>query len=270
MKYASRKYIDLIQAVSSKWASWDPPHPIKVGDYGTVDKDTGRFEKDGNIYDDPAIAALSLDHQPETLAPDEKIIFTSQTENSSEFKLSPEVKIPGIAEASIKGQWKFKTGKRGALLAMAQPRSSKFSSENVLLKRLVDRPELKDKYLVTETVSCHAYSLYLSSKSDDTVSLALVATTPIPVAPLVSAGGEVGGSWWSKTGSGVFRHGCAPQGTYSFTPLFVLKQVRKKSGFPYREHAEEDNSDDWETVNTPWWPLDEDGEEEVFEDTVFE
>ncbi|KAJ7759647.1 hypothetical protein B0H16DRAFT_1534018 [Mycena metata] len=267
MKYASRKYIDLIREVSSKWASWDPPHLIRVGDYGTVDKDTGRFEKDGNIYDDPAIATLSLDHQPEILAPDEEMVFSSQTEHNHEFSLSPEIKIPGIAEASIKGQWKFKTGKRGALLVMAKPRSCKFSSENVLLKRLVDRPELKDKYLVTETVSCHAYSLYLSNKSDDTVSLALVASTPIPVAPLLSAGGDVGGSWWSKTGSGVFRHGCAPQGTYSFTPLFVLKQIRKKTVFSRGPVEEED---EWKNVDTPWWPLDEDGEEEVFEDTVFE
>ncbi|KAJ7869564.1 hypothetical protein B0H14DRAFT_3440559 [Mycena olivaceomarginata] len=49
MKYASRKYLDLIQAASSKWANWDPPHPIKA-----IDKDTGRFEKDGNIYEDAA------------------------------------------------------------------------------------------------------------------------------------------------------------------------------------------------------------------------
>ncbi|KAJ7186404.1 hypothetical protein C8R46DRAFT_274783 [Mycena filopes] len=266
MKYASRKYIDLIHAVSSKWASWDPPHPIKVGDYGVVDKDTGRFVKDGNIYEG---LQLELD-QPEILPEDEKIVITAQTEHNHDFNLSPELNIAGIAEASIKGQWKFKTDRTGALLAMSHPRSSRLGAENGLLKRLVALPELKDKYLVTETVSCHAYGLYLSSGSEDTLSLALVATTPIAVAPLLSAGGEVGGSWWSKSGSGLFREGCVPRGTDSFTPLFVLKRIRKrKTGFPYRTDAPE-AEDGWESVDPPWWPLDEDGEEEVFEDTVFE
>ncbi|KAJ7832400.1 hypothetical protein B0H14DRAFT_2803061 [Mycena olivaceomarginata] len=159
MKYASRKYIDLIQAASSKWANWDPPHPIKVGDYGTVDKDTGRFEKDGNIYEDSATAALAADHLPEIAATDEKIVISSETEQKRDLNLNPQVSIPGIAEASIKGQWKFKSGK---LLVMAQPRSS-WVSANALLKKLLEIPALKDKYLVTEIVACHAYSMYLSS-----------------------------------------------------------------------------------------------------------
>ncbi|KAJ6604910.1 hypothetical protein B0H10DRAFT_2077692 [Mycena sp. CBHHK59/15] len=267
MKYASRKYIDLIHAVSSKWASWDPPHPIKVGDYGTIDKDTGRFERDGNIYEDPSTATLAADHPPESAAPDEKMVITSETEQKRDFSFGPQVNIPGIAEASIKGQWKFKTGKTGALLVMAEPRSS-FIHASVLLQKLVDIPALKDKYIVTETVACHAYSMYLSSKSEGTVSLALLATSPIPVTPLISAGGEIGGSWWSETGAGVFRHGCAPPETYSFTPLFVLKRVRKKGFIPYRGTPSTQEADDlWEDAESPWKPLDEVGEEEPFEDT---
>ncbi|KAJ7794475.1 hypothetical protein B0H14DRAFT_3556880, partial [Mycena olivaceomarginata] len=85
-------------------------------------------------------------------------------------------------------------------------------------------PVPKDKYLVTEIVACSACSMYLSSKLEDTVSLALLAKSSIPVVPLVSAGSELGGSWWSETGAGVFRHGCVPSGKYSFTPLFALKR----------------------------------------------
>ncbi|KAJ7900700.1 hypothetical protein B0H14DRAFT_2671480 [Mycena olivaceomarginata] len=245
MKYASRKYIDLIQAASSKWANWDPPHPIKVGDYGTVDKDT-----------------------------DEKIVISSETEQKRDLNLSPQVSIPGIAEASIKGQWKFKSGKTGALLVMAQPRSS-WVPANPLFKKLLEIPALKDKYLVMEIVACHAYSMYLSNKLEDTVSLALLAKTPIPVAPLVSASGELGGSWWSETGAGVFRHGCVPPGTYSFTPLFALKRIRKpgflsRGAAPGRHHVLLANAArcSWEDAEKPWWPLDEDGEEETFKDTV--
>ncbi|KAK7017678.1 hypothetical protein R3P38DRAFT_3201233 [Favolaschia claudopus] len=270
MKYASRKYVDLILQVSSKWASWDPPHLIEVGDYGTIDKETGLFQKDGNIYTDPATAKLCADYQPDTRAPDEVMVVCSQTEKKRDFGLGPEIDIPGIAEASIKGQWKFKSGKTGALLVMAQPRSSIISG-GALFSKLIDTPSLKDKYLVTETVACHAYSLYLSSKMDDVISLALVAKTPLPVSPLVSAGGEISATWWSQTGSGVFRHGCAERGTYSFTPLFALKRLRKISFVRYRgEPTPEERAEDmWDSEpESPWGPLDEDGEEDVFEDRV--
>lgn len=84
-KQASRKYIDLIQQASSKFANWDPPHLIKVGcptlnlcgnlsrpahsqagDYGKIDRETGKFEKEGNIYDnsctDRVVADLAAQH----------------------------------------------------------------------------------------------------------------------------------------------------------------------------------------------------------------
>ncbi|KAJ7892257.1 hypothetical protein B0H14DRAFT_2560321 [Mycena olivaceomarginata] len=235
-----------------------------VGDYGTVDKDTGRFEKDGNIYENAATAALVADHPPEIAAADEKIVISSETEQKRDLNLSPQV-IPGIAEASIKGQWKFKSGKTGALLVMSQPRSS-WVPANALFKRLLEIPALKDK-------------IFRRAKNravEDTVSLALLAKTPIPGAPLVSAGGELGGSWWSEMGAGVFRHG--------FTPLFALKRIRKP-GFLSRGQPPEDimcvSSREcasvlanaarcsWEDAEKPWWPLDEDGEEETFEDTGF-
>jgi hypothetical protein len=61
----------------------------------------------------------------------------------------------------VKSQWQFST-KRGALLVMHQPRSA-YIPPKVLLKTLINITKLKDKYLVTETFTCPAYSLYLSS-----------------------------------------------------------------------------------------------------------
>ncbi|KAJ7631809.1 hypothetical protein B0H17DRAFT_1164188 [Mycena rosella] len=252
MRYASRKYIDLILTASSKWASWDPPHPIKASrGLRDRDKETGQFQKDGNIYEDAATAALAADIRPETLAPDEHMVISSEATQKREFSLGPHINVSGLVEASIKGQWKFRSGKTGVLLLMAQPRSA-LLPVTAFLKHLVDLPVLKDKCLVTETVSCHAYSMYLSTKSEDTISLALLATTPLPMAPLVSAGGEVGVSWWSETGGGVF------------TPLFVLKRVRKQGFVPYRgAPAPEDEDELWVDAESPWAPLNEDGEEEL-------
>lgn len=78
----------------------------------------------------------------------------------------------GIAKASVKGQWVFGS-KRGALLVMAQPRSSHIPP-GVILKHLAKVEALKDMYLVTETYSCPAYSLYLSSGSECSCTLSIM------------------------------------------------------------------------------------------------
>ncbi|KAJ6629834.1 hypothetical protein B0H10DRAFT_2208392 [Mycena sp. CBHHK59/15] len=105
MKYASRKYTDLIQTVSSKWANWDPPHPVKVGDYGTLDKETGQFERDGNIYEDASTATLAADHPPQVAAPDEKVVISSETAQQRDFSLGPHVAPdpPLVSEGDISG-----------------------------------------------------------------------------------------------------------------------------------------------------------------------
>jgi hypothetical protein len=69
--------------------------------------------------------------------------------------------VPGLAEASIQGQWAFGST-RGALLLMAHPRSS-YILGDTLLKQLTKVQALKDMFLVTEVFLCPAYSLYLSS-----------------------------------------------------------------------------------------------------------
>lgn len=80
---AQRKYIDLIKEVSSKWANWDPPKRVHVsfaslrfvatlnsrfytqaGDFGTVNRKTGEFLVDGNIYTHQDIAPIAQQYPP--------------------------------------------------------------------------------------------------------------------------------------------------------------------------------------------------------------
>jgi hypothetical protein len=77
--------------------------------------------------------------------------------------------VPGVAEASVKGQWDFGR-KRGAVLVMAHPSSSRIPAQS-LLKHLVNLPDLKDKFLVTQTFHCHAYSLYLSGEGEKLIRM---------------------------------------------------------------------------------------------------
>ncbi|KAF9461885.1 hypothetical protein BDZ94DRAFT_1298991 [Collybia nuda] len=274
MRYSSRKYIDLIHSTSSKWANWDPPHQIRVwrfvGDYGVIDKETGVLDKEGNIYDDPATAELVMDYLPIEGAQETKFIISSFGVRYQDLRLEPGIQLPaGLAEASIRGQWQF--GKRrGALLIMSQPRSQHIPS-NTFLKDLIGISKLKDKALVTEVVSCPAYSLYLSGANEETISIALIAGVP-GIVPVATIGGEVGMSWWSRYSSGLFREACDNAGKFSYTPLYALRKIRKPSLLRRRgSHTPDPEGDEvWGDYPEPWGDLDEDGEEEEFEDEVYD
>ena len=48
-----------------------------MGDYGTIDKETGQFQKDGNIYEDETTAHLADNHKPVMGAPEDILIVSS-------------------------------------------------------------------------------------------------------------------------------------------------------------------------------------------------
>ena len=72
--------------------------------------------------------------------------------------------VAGILDASIKGEWQFQNGKRGALLIMVKPRAS-ILPRDILLNTLWAVKELDGKELVTEVTKCPAFALYLSDQS---------------------------------------------------------------------------------------------------------
>jgi len=192
------------------------------------------------------------------------MVVASDTVTQHELSLKADLNVPGLAEASIKGEWQFGK-KRGALLIMDRPRISHIPP-NELLKQLVDVHTLEDKVLVTEVVSWPAYSLYLSSKQTDLISLALLVAAPQPGA-VASVGG--GSKWWKKNATGLLRSAC--DNAYSFSPLFALKKIPKKGFTLFRDGqvATPEGDDLWVDAQPPWGALDEDGEEEPFEDTIF-
>lgn len=51
--------------------------PLKVGDYGTINKKTGQFEREWNIYDNPLTADLMAEHLPIDDPQDDKFIISS-------------------------------------------------------------------------------------------------------------------------------------------------------------------------------------------------
>jgi hypothetical protein len=56
----------------------------------------------------------------------------------------------------------------------------------------------------------------------------------VPVNPALIAGGGIEASWWNQNTTGVFRCACDSKGSYRYTPLYLLKDIRKK-GFLRRD-----------------------------------
>ena len=54
---------------------------------------------------------------------------------------------------------------------------------------------------------------------------------PVPHAPGVIAGVEAEGKWWVQNASGLFRSAREPHGKNGYTPLYMLKEIRKKKSF---------------------------------------
>ncbi|KAH0835710.1 hypothetical protein J3R83DRAFT_9531 [Lanmaoa asiatica] len=281
MPYLQRKYIDLIREVSSKWGNWDPPIPIEVGAYGEVENETGELRVDGNIYDPEFQDELNklgftlrmADHPPQEGGVEEDFIIASKGAKRVDLHLGPNVNLAGLATASIKGQWQFEHGKRDALLIMHRPRL-RFLPRNVILEPLYRVPKLKDKWLVTNIHTCPAFSMYLSNKSGERVSLALVAQAPVAGMAGITAGADGGFAWWSDTQADLFRKACDKAGNYCYTPLYMMK---RRIGWVQRLFREDETNEVkqsgdelWCDVSPPWDPLDEEGEEDTLDVQVEE
>ncbi|KAG1732678.1 uncharacterized protein EDB91DRAFT_1251721 [Suillus paluster] len=282
MKYASRKFIDLIQGATSKWANWDPPKKIKVGDYGMIINETGEFDWQGNIYSSDFQQQLKsskykfdfvFDPTDPTLLPqeqesgDDQFIVKSWGVTTKEVKASPEVDVPGAVSAALTVDLQFDGNKRAAVLVMHKPRYSTLPNDERIIKLLKSLPDIvKGKYIVTEVISCAAYMMHLSDKKAEKFSVTLKANAP--VAPAVTAGGTASFTWVSEASYGMSRQGSDPAARYM--PLYRLKKPRSKFWVWPLTHRGDENDDDpierWGDVDPPWDPLDDEGEEDEIYD----
>lgn len=276
---ASRKYIDLIHQASSKWANWDPPIEIKVGDYGFIDAATGELVVEGNIYNTEFQTSLvkqglkinlsEQSCQPQESGIDDNMIITSFGVKQTELSVSSEVSSLNLASASMKIACQFPEGKRGAILAMYRPQQHYIPQAKVLT--FVHKAiELRDKYLVTGTFTCPGFYMCLSDKSGERMALALTTRAPIPATTDLTVRGTASiVDWWTDAQPAVCRSGVDKAGSYRYTPLYTLKRTQNSwVRRLFRGEEEEETEDDlWLDCAPPWRPLDDDGiEDPVWED----
>jgi len=91
------------------------------------------------------------------------------------------------------------------------------------------------------------YSSLTGPVDKDVIDVALVATAPTPSAAAV--GGEIGATWWTQNKNEEFRGACDPNGSYSYTPLYMLKKIRKKGLLRRESPVLIENDDLWVAVH---------------------
>ncbi|KAG9313689.1 hypothetical protein JVU11DRAFT_6036 [Chiua virens] len=277
LPHAQRKYIDLIRYASSKWVNWNPLTEIRVGAYGTFSNETGDFITEGNVYDPDfqgvldkqGIKFIMADHPPVEGPIEDDFIVASRGVKRSDLNVEDKVDVADVANASLKGEWTFQNGKRDALFIMHRPRQVSIPP-NMVLGPLYEVDMLIRKWLVTSVNVCPAYSMYLSNKSGERVSLALVAETPVQTATGVTADAKSGFHWWTDAQTGLLRNACDEAGNYAFKPLYSLRYPIKRVRRFFRDkiRPEPTGDDLWYNESPPWEPLDEDGEEDPIDDEL--
>lgn len=264
MVRAERKYVDLIrQSTLGLFANWDPENPIKVGSYGRFDLDTSRFTVLGNIYDPEFQVLLDAvhgnfkmsDYPPELDPVEQDMIVTSTGARKHLFDPGPNAKKENFKRASFKMNFKFLSGKRSAVLIMHKPRLQHIP-RNKVLDVLYRIPEFNGLFIVPSVYKCRAWSIYLSSKLEEIVSIALLPS---------KVGFDL--EWWCSSDSDFLRQGTDKDGFAS--PLFSGKQKlplirRYMRGMPVPDPEPGDKF--WIDGCPGWEPVDEDG----YDDPIWE
>ncbi|KAG1731834.1 uncharacterized protein EDB91DRAFT_1058480 [Suillus paluster] len=265
MVRAERKFVDLMRSISSFWCNWSPDDPIEVGSYGRFDLETTRFTVLGNIYDTEFQVLLDAvdgkfkmsDHPPEMDPVEQDMILTSTGARKQPFDPGADGKIQNFRKAEFKTNFKFLGNRRAGVLVMHKPRQYHVP-HNTVLEVLYRIPEFKGLWIVPSVYKCRAYSLYLSSKLDETVSLALLPC---------QGGNDL--EWWSNSDSEYLRQGTDKQ--YFVAPLFAAKQKlplirRYMRDMPTPDPEPSDKF--WIDGYPGWEPVDEDGYDDPIYDGV--
>ncbi|KAL5531015.1 hypothetical protein ACEPAG_3891 [Sanghuangporus baumii] len=256
-KTASRKFIDLIKTAVSKLANWEPSIPIEAGDFGTLNHETGQFERQGNIYKEVEIKSITSKFPPITGPQIDTYQVASLTVKKLDVNYAAKSSADSSSEIIFSGKWQFGRA-RGALLLMHHSRITRLPDE--LLQELKLSSWAKGKFIVTHVHTCPAYALYLSAKNREIVDISLRAFGPRPSSSESATGLGLAAYWVADGVPGTFQRAVAPEPV--FVPLYQLKELRKRT----ETRREGSNlvvkeEEAWEPIEVPWNFLDEDGQE---------
>ncbi|CAE6470960.1 unnamed protein product [Rhizoctonia solani] len=275
MGISSRKYVDLIFKASGKYGNWDPPHTVEVGDWGEINRSTGNFVREGNIFRDdqckPLLSEISSTEFVRKGNPEDVVRITAGTNVELKSDLYTGIGTTGEMGVRVQGAWEFTPQNRAALLTVTDPYSN-YLEAGIIFPKLRKLRKLDGKAIVTEALHCPAYALLLTDKGKGGKASISLYTGISEAGAAAGAGAKAG--WHYTSDSGFWRTACgyrmADGQDAVYTPLYRLERVSKgwlgryrgapPSGSPPEEPVRE-------VYPPPWDELDEDGEE-VEEDSL--
>ncbi|KAI0922155.1 hypothetical protein AcV7_007788 [Taiwanofungus camphoratus] len=271
-----RKYVSLMFKATNAYASWDPLRPVKVGDYGVLQRD-GSFAPRGNIFDDGLAAEHSITMS--TRGDDHLRMISSNNTSQITFGPDVDVSLTSIIEGHFKYRFKISKG-RGAVLSMLKPCLSVINYPGRLSRLLRSSSDLKGQVIVSEVYTCRSYARLLTSQHSHEVEISLEASAPTAAAlglPLTAGvGGDI--EWKTSANSGDWKcahhevletmgsqdekHPEVDDKTLCY-PLFKLVSLDAKGPVSKMRGARRKEEIDWELpiAEPPWGELDDDGNE---------
>jgi hypothetical protein len=195
------------------------------------------------------------DYPPELDPVEQDMIITSTGARKQPFNPGADAKKENFKKASFKMNFRHIPGKRSTVLIVHKPRLYHVP-RNKVLEVLYRIPELNGLFIIPSIYKCRAWSIYLSSKVEETVSVALLPS---------KVGFDL--EWWSNSDSDFLRQGTDKDGFAS--PLFTAKQKlplirRYMRGMPVPDPEPGDKF--WIDGCPGWEPVDEDG----YDDPIWE
>ncbi|KAJ7275822.1 hypothetical protein C8J57DRAFT_1466501 [Mycena rebaudengoi] len=256
------KFVHLIHDEYTMWPNLKPDKELKVGAYGHINRDTGEWESDGNVYDDEATAAIAVSYPrifgPAVARSCQK--FQSWNDSIPHFSGGPDFNVPGIAALRATVNFSF-SKKKSAAIFIAE--FLRISMPDTLLKLLCEiNPEkLRAKSLVTEVLSCGTCFMKFGQSEEFEVTVDFGAEFPIvSFAPV--GGGVSFGSQKKKSSEfgGLFPF--TPDRALVYFPLFTLKRPSEDGSKWKTRGTEEQVQHDWVMQMTPpeWGDLDDDSD----------
>ncbi|KAG8991137.1 hypothetical protein FRB94_014773 [Tulasnella sp. JGI-2019a] len=281
----SRLYVDMIRQATGRFPIWDPSDckPVKVGDYGTIGSDSGRFERHGNIYEDPDITTamdILLDPSsfPQTLPSAEDVVTYSESTTGRNLEpgvFASEAQLDEEACSDTPFEFNTATDRRGCFLIMRKAQKTILPSTVISMRKLAQQDKLEDMCLATEVTSCPSYLICLTDRCEGGLNHKVAHLG----GSCTSGTDQNSSCWWmSRTSGGLFRNACNQEDQAKYTPLVRLMVLKPKCKEYYYKFSRRDSlpiepktdDDIWMNAYVSWRPLDDDGVEDAFEDTVFD
>ncbi|KAK0433461.1 hypothetical protein EV421DRAFT_1844995 [Armillaria borealis] len=253
-----RKCIDLFWKINHEYLN---PNglPITIGDFGTLDKKTGGFQREGNIFEHPESKDVMAKHNrsdPRNTTAMECIFRCTNNVRRIDLPFGVGGGLTGAIEGNVAGQFQFDS-ERGVLLCMHGVKYSMLPIVETWVRKLEKIPLFKAKGIVTETYTCSHYDLRMNHKGKRGVGMTATASIPIPIAPAISASANTGFDISGSTASGSIWQSAKSADCDSFVPMYRLKALRGGSvsrGTPVEEILTRD-------FPRPWDELDDDGKD---------